>query len=171
MTQRLILRPELEANFYSKADPGRAVGAGLADIDAGLRLRYEVTRQFAPYIGVAYAGRFGETARMAGRAGERAAAIQFVFGIRTWFIFPARTSSRKWTHPVRGLPDAPSAASTRRSSHPPRTGPVRTHPFSQADPDRMLFLVDRRPAVSGLANGVRWRDPAGRSERVVPCRT
>ncbi len=84
ITQRLILRPELEANFYSETDPGRGVGAGLADIDAGLRLRYEIARQFAPYIGVAYAGRFGETARLAGRTGERAAALQFVFGIRAW---------------------------------------------------------------------------------------
>jgi copper resistance protein B len=44
ITQRLILQPEAELNFYSKADPGRKVGAGLSDIDAGLRLRYEISR-------------------------------------------------------------------------------------------------------------------------------
>jgi copper resistance protein B len=85
ITQRLILQPEVELNFYSKADPGRGVGAGLSDIDTGLRLRYEISRKFAPYIGVAYAGKFGETAHMARQAGESAGVVQFVFGIRSWF--------------------------------------------------------------------------------------
>jgi len=85
ITQRLILQPEIEMNFYSKADPGRMVGAGLADIDAGLRLRYEISRKFAPYVGIAYAGKFGQTAQMARQAGESAGALQFVFGIRSWF--------------------------------------------------------------------------------------
>lgn len=85
LTQRLILQPEIEMNFYSKADPARHVGAGLSDVDAGLRLRYEISRKFAPYIGVVYTGRFGETARMARQEGEGATAVQFVFGIRSWF--------------------------------------------------------------------------------------
>jgi copper resistance protein B len=85
ITQRLILQPEIELNFYSKADPSRMVGAGLADIDTGLRLRYEISRKFAPYVGIAYAGKFGQTAQMAQRAGDSAGALQFVFGIRSWF--------------------------------------------------------------------------------------
>ncbi|MBN8873305.1 MAG: copper resistance protein B [Rhodospirillales bacterium] len=85
ITQRLILQPNIEMNFYSKADLGRRVGAGLSDIDAGLRLRYEISRKFAPYVGVAYVGRFGETARFARQEGEGATAVQFVFGIRSWF--------------------------------------------------------------------------------------
>jgi copper resistance protein B len=85
LTQRLILQPEIEMNFYSKADPGRGVGSGLSDIDAGIRLRYEISRKFAPYIGVAYAGRFGQTARFARRESEAASAVQFVFGVRSWF--------------------------------------------------------------------------------------
>ncbi|MBN8925682.1 MAG: copper resistance protein B [Rhodospirillales bacterium] len=85
ITQRLILQPEIEMNFYSKADPGRAVGAGLSDIDAGLRLRYEISRKFAPYVGVAYSGKFGQTADFARKEGDAATAVQFVFGIRTWF--------------------------------------------------------------------------------------
>ncbi|MBS0639083.1 MAG: copper resistance protein B [Proteobacteria bacterium] len=85
ITQRLILQPEVEMNVYSKADPGRHIGAGLSDIDAGLRLRYEISRKFAPYIGVAYAGRIGQSARLAGQQGDPAAAVQFVFGIRSWF--------------------------------------------------------------------------------------
>jgi copper resistance protein B len=85
LTQRLILQPQIEMNFYSKADRGRGVGAGLADIDTGIRLRYEISRKFAPYIGVAYGGKFGQTATMARQAGESAGAVQFVFGIRSWF--------------------------------------------------------------------------------------
>ena len=85
LTQRLILEPEAELNVYGKADPGRRIGAGLADIDAGLRLRYEIERKFAPYIGVAYAGKVGETARMARSAGESTGAVRVVFGVRSWF--------------------------------------------------------------------------------------
>jgi copper resistance protein B len=85
ITQRLILQPVVELNFYSKADPRRMVGAGLADIDTGLRLRYEISRKFAPYVGIAYAGKFGQTAQMARQAGDSAGALQFAFGIRSWF--------------------------------------------------------------------------------------
>jgi copper resistance protein B len=85
IAQRLILQPEAEINFYSKADHGRKVGTGLSDIDAGLRLRYEISRKFAPYIGVAYVGRFGQTASFARQDGEGATAVQFLVGIRSWF--------------------------------------------------------------------------------------
>ena len=85
LTQRVILQPAFEMNFYSKADPGRKVGAGLSDVDAGIRLRYELGRKFAPYVGVAYVGRFGQTANFARKDGEGTAAVQFVFGLRSWF--------------------------------------------------------------------------------------
>ena len=85
ITQRLILQPQIEMNFYSKADPSRRVGAGLSDIDTGIRLRYEISRKFAPYVGLAYAGKFGQTATMARHAGESAGTLQFVLGVRGWF--------------------------------------------------------------------------------------
>jgi copper resistance protein B len=85
ITQRLILQPEVEFNLYSKSDPARLVGAGFSDIDTGLRLRYEISRQFAPYIGVAYEGKFGETASFTRRAGETSSDVRFLFGIRSWF--------------------------------------------------------------------------------------
>lgn len=85
ITQRLILQPEIEMNLYSKADPGRRVGSALSDIDGGVRLRYEISRKFAPYVGVAYVGRFGQTASFARKEGEGTAAVQFVFGVRSWF--------------------------------------------------------------------------------------
>jgi copper resistance protein B len=85
ITNRLILQPEAELNLYSKADPGRLVGAGFSDIDAGLRLRYEFDRKFAPYIGVAFENKFGQTADFARRAGESTNGVRFVLGLRTWF--------------------------------------------------------------------------------------
>jgi len=85
LTQRLILQPQLELNLYSKADPVRLVGAGFSDIDTGLRLRYEFSRKFAPYLGVVYQGKFGQTAIFARQAGESTGDFRFAFGVRVWF--------------------------------------------------------------------------------------
>ena len=85
LTQTLILQPQLEMNFYSKDDPARMIGAGLSDLDTGLRLRYEITRKFAPYIGVAYENRFGDSARFTRLAGEHASDLRFSTGVRIWF--------------------------------------------------------------------------------------
>ena len=85
LTQRLILQPQIELNVYSKADPVRMVGAGFSDIDTGLRLRYEIDRKFAPYLGVVYEGKFGQTANFARAAGESTGDVRFVFGVRLWF--------------------------------------------------------------------------------------
>ncbi len=84
LTQRLILQPQAELNFYSRSDSRRGIGAGLADIDSGLRLRYEFSRKFAPYIGVAYERRFGGTATLARLAGEPVSSPRFTFGLRAW---------------------------------------------------------------------------------------
>ena len=85
LTQRLILQPQIELNLYSKADLARLVGAGFSDIDTGLRLRYEFDRKFAPYIGVVYQGKFGQTANFARQAGESTGGFRFAFGVRVWF--------------------------------------------------------------------------------------
>jgi copper resistance protein B len=82
LTQRLILQPELEANLYSKSDPARGVSDGLSDFDFGLRLRYEIRREFAPYVGVVWTRRFGDEAALSGRAGND---TQLVAGLRVWF--------------------------------------------------------------------------------------
>jgi copper resistance protein B len=74
LTQRLILQPEIELNLYGKADPARETGSGLSDIDAGLRLRYELSRKVAPYLGVTYSDQTGQTAD-----------FRLVAGIRSWF--------------------------------------------------------------------------------------
>lgn len=84
LSQRVILQPQLEMNFYSKDDPGRSIGSGLADLDAGLRLRYEINRKFAPYLALTYESRFGETAALSTAEGERAVQLRFTVGLRTW---------------------------------------------------------------------------------------
>jgi copper resistance protein B len=85
ITQRLILQPQIELNLHSKAEPVRLVGAGFSDIDTGLRLRYEFSRNFAPYLGVVYEGRFGQSASYARRLGESTGDFRFAFGVRVWF--------------------------------------------------------------------------------------
>lgn len=85
LTQQLILQPQLELNFYSQPDPARLIGAGLAELEAGLRLRYEISRKFAPYIGVVYENKFGGTANFARISGEKASQVQFSFGLRLWY--------------------------------------------------------------------------------------
>jgi copper resistance protein B len=85
ITNRLILQPQIEVDLYSKADPPRLVGAGFSSIDTGLRLRYEFSRKFAPYLGVVYEGKFGQTASYARRIAESTGDFRFAFGVRIWF--------------------------------------------------------------------------------------
>jgi len=84
LSQRLILQPQAEVNFYSKDDPARQIGSGFSDLDAGLRLRYTISRKFSPYIGYTYAGKYGGSADYIRAAGERTATPSFVFGVRIW---------------------------------------------------------------------------------------
>ncbi len=85
LTNRLIVQPQCELNFYSKSDPSRGIGSGLSELDTGLRLRYEISRKFAPYIGAAYTGTFGETADLTRAEGGIVDDVRFVFGIRVWY--------------------------------------------------------------------------------------
>ncbi len=85
LTQRLILQPEIEFDLYGKDDPRNGIGSGLADSEVGLRLRYEIRREFAPYIGVVWSRSYGETADLARAAGRDEDDVQFVAGLRAWF--------------------------------------------------------------------------------------
>ena len=85
ITQRLILTPDIEINLYGQNDPDVGIGSGLSDIEAGLRLRYEIRRQFAPYIGVNWTRLFGNTADFANIAGRDTSEAQLVIGLRAWF--------------------------------------------------------------------------------------
>lgn len=85
ITQKLILQPRLEANFAAQDIPENGIGSGLSNVELGLRLRYEITREFAPYVGVSWDRKIGDTARMARSAGERASSASLVAGIRFWF--------------------------------------------------------------------------------------
>ena len=85
LTQKLILQPRIEANFYGKQDAEREIGAGFSNMVTGLRLRYEIKREFAPYIGVDWSSKFGETADYATVAGEDTHVTNLVTGLRMWF--------------------------------------------------------------------------------------
>lgn len=85
ITQRLILQPRVELNLSAQDVPSSLLGSGLTDAEAGLRLRYEISREFAPYVGVSWERRFGDTARYSRAAGEGTGGFSLVAGIRAWF--------------------------------------------------------------------------------------
>jgi copper resistance protein B len=85
LTQRLVLQPRAELNVYGKDDRNNDIGSGLSDISLGLRLRYEFSRQFAPYIGVEWTDSYGDTADYRRAAGADVSDTQFVAGVRFWF--------------------------------------------------------------------------------------
>ena len=85
MTQRLILQPKIEFDLYGKDDPRNALGAGLADSEIGLRLRYEIRREFAPCVGLVWTRSYGKTEDFARAAGHDTDDLQFVAGLRMWF--------------------------------------------------------------------------------------
>jgi copper resistance protein B len=84
-TQRLILQPELELNAYARTDRARQQGAGLSPLDAGLRLRYEIRRELAPYLGLAWLQRWGESAQSLRDTGAAAGQLQWLLGVRFWY--------------------------------------------------------------------------------------
>lgn len=83
-TQRLILQPEFELNAYGKDDPERHIGAGFSELQLGLRFRYEIRRELAPYVGVAWLRSLGKTADLMREAGEEPSVFQVVAGVRIW---------------------------------------------------------------------------------------
>lgn len=84
-TQRLILQPRVELEFAAQDVPELGIGSGLGSVAAGLRLRYEWRRTFAPYVGVSWERSVGDTRELARAAGEDASSTSFVAGVRFWF--------------------------------------------------------------------------------------
>ena len=84
LSQRLILSPRVETHFAVQAVPEIGVGSGITDVDLGARLRYEIRREFAPYLGVFWFRRTGATAGIARRAGEADREAGLVAGVRLW---------------------------------------------------------------------------------------
>lgn len=85
LTNRLVLQPLVELNFNGKEDVERQVGSGLSTAEAGVRLRYEVTRRFAPYVGIVYERAYGGTADLRRDDGEGPSDTRVVAGFRVWF--------------------------------------------------------------------------------------
>lgn len=85
LTQRLILQPQLELNLYGTDDPDNGIGSGLSTVEAGVRLRYEIRRKLAPYVGVEWSKAFGKTADFAREENRQADEVRLVAGLRVWF--------------------------------------------------------------------------------------
>jgi len=85
LSNRLILQPMVEATLARRDEPARGIGRGLHKVEAGLRLRYEFSRRFAPYIGVSHERLFGDSADHARLNGDDARDTRWVAGLRMWF--------------------------------------------------------------------------------------
>lgn len=85
LTQRWVLQPTAELNLHGRNDEARGVGSGLSDASVGLRLRYEISRQFAPYVGVSWGRAYGNTADLLRADDEDVSEAKLVAGIRFWF--------------------------------------------------------------------------------------
>lgn len=85
LTQRVVLQTQAELGFAAQDIPKIDVGSGVTHAELGLRLRYEIRREFGPYVGVAYERSLGRTADLARSRGDRPENITFVAGIRSWF--------------------------------------------------------------------------------------
>ena len=85
LTQRLVLQPRFEGTAAIQSDEKRGMGDGLNETDLGLRLRYEIRREIAPYVGVSWLRQYGETASMSRRDGDLTDSISLVAGVRLWW--------------------------------------------------------------------------------------
>ncbi|MGV2497641.1 copper resistance protein B [Pelagerythrobacter aerophilus] len=85
ITQRLILQPRAELALSAQDVPELGIGAGLDTVEVGLRLRYEIAREFAPYVGIEQEWKFGQSADYARLAGEDPSVANVVVGVRFWF--------------------------------------------------------------------------------------
>ena len=85
ITQRLILQPRVALNFAAQNSPSIGVGSGLSDAEAGLRLRYDIRREFAPYVGVQYQRAFGRTRDYLRAEGDDPGGWSLLAGVRMWF--------------------------------------------------------------------------------------
>jgi copper resistance protein B len=85
LTQRWVLQPTAEINLHGRTDESRGIGSGLSDASIGLRLRYEISRQFAPYVGVSWSRAYGNSAELQRAEGEDTSEARLVAGIRFWF--------------------------------------------------------------------------------------
>lgn len=85
LTQRLILQPRLEVEAAAQDVSYQDLGAGLTRASAGARLRYEIKREFAPYVGVAWSSALGETSQIVQASGGNPSDARFVLGVRSWY--------------------------------------------------------------------------------------
>ena len=84
-SQRLILQPRFEINLAAQQVEKFGVGRGINDIELGLRLRYEIRREFAPYVGISWRRILGDSADMARDEDVQVDNLSLVAGVRLWF--------------------------------------------------------------------------------------
>jgi copper resistance protein B len=85
LSQRLVAQPFVEGMLASQDDPSIRLGAGLSRIEGGLRLRYEIEKEFAPFVGVSFEQFTGNTAGLVAGDGEATSSLRALVGLKIWF--------------------------------------------------------------------------------------
>ncbi len=85
LTNRLLVTPMVEAEAYGRDDVANGIGNGLSRLTAGVRMRYEIRREIAPYVGLEWSGKLGDTGDLAREAGRSVRDARWVAGLRAWF--------------------------------------------------------------------------------------
>lgn len=85
LTNRLVLQPRFDVNVSAQRVPELSTGRGFTDFELSARLRYEFTREFAPYVGVSWERKVGETAAIAKREVEPRSRVYLLGGLRLLF--------------------------------------------------------------------------------------
>ena len=169
LTQRLILQPRLELNAYGKSDPAAHIGSGLSDAEVGLRLRYEIRREIAPYIGIEHVRRFGATASLARtKAWTRAGHVgspAFGSGIED----PASSNNASPSGSSRGLnsPEILSGIPPRGASVAVRAARDVRFPARSRNSTEHKSHFDTKPAARRSRSCHEWRTPL-RTDRSNP---
>ena len=77
LTERWVVQPRAEFDVALQDVPALGIDSGLTKLALGLRLRYEITRKLAPYLGVAW--------ERHDTAGGEEADTRALAGLRFWF--------------------------------------------------------------------------------------
>src|ERR1700730_4725701 len=85
LSQKLVAQPFVEEMLASHDDPAIQLGSGLARYEVGLRLRYEIAKEVAPYVGVSFEQFTGNTANFVAAEGGPTSNLRALVGLKVWF--------------------------------------------------------------------------------------
>ena len=86
LSQRWVVIPELGLTAFSKEDSDNHITKGFNELDAEVRLTYEIlSRQLAPYVGVSYETALGSARGQRRQENESVDSSSLTAGVKFWF--------------------------------------------------------------------------------------